>query len=478
MRKVLVILVLGVLVLSSMPSSARAFGIDLEYTMIVENPESHKVQIELVVSNLSSSYLNLTFFRLFDFFPHEVTDFEALGENEEILKVNFSEAEGQRFWKMNTSQNKKIKITYTLNVSYYYDLSRDEGYRGYLGKEYGMSMGAWTFLAPTGSEINRIKINFNLPKGWRAITPWKKSGRGYETNDFEYFITSVWAIGRFDIYQRKVFETKVKIAIYEEWDDELKNQIAEYSFKIFEYCRNLFGEPSVPYYVAVYVPSTHDGKNMSWIEWTQGQGLVINPKSELINLVGEYAHRVFHTWNGWRKFGFSHGNKEFWFIEGMNIYYDWDRIPFDLGLDKSHSILKSYDYPTYLNKYYNTKWDVPVVDAWKFRRTENNYVHLFLNYRKGALISFLLDCEIRERTNGEKNLNDLIGVMYSKYGKFGNVESGYYSIPPGTITKKLTNSMILEELNDLTKSDFSEFFNDYIYGIKKLELDKYFKDSD
>jgi len=62
-----------------------------------------------------------------------------------------------------------------------------------------------------------------------------------------------------------------------------------------------------------------------------------------------------------------------------------------------------------------------------------------------------MDSEIRKRTYGRKNLDDLMDYMFQEFR-----------------AKRYSSANILEALNAVTGQDFSQFFSDYVYGRTKL----------
>ncbi len=79
---------------------------------------------------------------------------------------------------------------------------------------------------------------------------------------------------------------------------------------------------------------------------------------------------------------------------------------------------------------------------------------------KGALIVSLIDYEIKNRTNNEKDQDDFERLLFESY-------SAYYN---NGNAKRRDNYCLLQEMNTFTDSDFSEFFNKYIFGTELLPV--------
>ncbi|HMB99875.1 MAG TPA: hypothetical protein VKN14_02435, partial [Flavobacteriaceae bacterium] len=80
----------------------------------------------------------------------------------------------------------------------------------------------------------------------------------------------------------------------------------------------------------------------------------------------------------------------------------------------------------------------------------NNW-HLI--YGGGATMAFILDVEIRSRTNGKKTLDDFMRKLYFDFGKNNK---------PFDINDQI------QVLNHLTNSDFNPIFKKFIEGTETI----------
>jgi hypothetical protein len=76
-------------------------------------------------------------------------------------------------------------------------------------------------------------------------------------------------------------------------------------------------------------------------------------------------------------------------------------------------------------------------------------------------VASLLDYEIQTRTGRAKGLDDLERVLFESYSAFHG----------GGVAKSCDNDCILRELNALTGSDFTRFFDRFVFGSESLPLD-------
>jgi len=94
-------------------------------------------------------------------------------------------------------------------------------------------------------------------------------------------------------------------------------------------------------------------------------------------------------------------------------------------------------------------------DAWtKFYQQDENAPNAIVSYyTKGALLAFVLDIEIRSRSNDTQSLDDVLKLIWSNYQDTG-----------------LEDDTVQKVVAHLTQSDFTEFFDDYLYGVSELPL--------
>ncbi len=143
------------------------------------------------------------------------------------------------------------------------------------------------------------------------------------------------------------------------------------------------------------------------------------------------SHEYFHSWNvkrikpqrfeDYQLRGEVH-TELLWFFEGITSYYD------ELVLVRSGVIeLEQYldmlakNITRYMRGKGRSRQTVAEssFDAWtKFYKQDENAVNSIVSYYvKGGLIAMLLDFKIRECTDKEKNLDDLMRLIWQKNGK-------------------------------------------------------------
>lgn len=147
----------------------------------------------------------------------------------------------------------------------------------------------------------------------------------------------------------------------------------------------------------------------------------------VLNLI---AHEFFHLWNVKRlrpialeTFDYEQENytPSLWFSEGVTSYYDL-LIPLKAGLynDTTFLGLLSKD----VSRWFNTpgrqvqSLRESSFDAWikLYRRDAHSDNHQISYYLKGAMVTLLLDLEIRARHQNQRSFDDVLRSLWQEFG--------------------------------------------------------------
>ena len=163
-----------------------------------------------------------------------------------------------------------------------------------------------------------------------------------------------------------------------------------------------------------------------------------------------FAHEVYHLWNG-KSFSPIDDNTE-WFKEGFTNYYTIKAL-YNVGFLNEESffdILSDFFYEKYIND--------SGVGKLSMTNGKEKHNHWGLIYSGGLFVGISQDIIIRKASNNEKSIDDLMILLFQKYG--GTNES--YSI-----------SELQEVMTQLSGINQSDFFDTYINGTKQIPVDKY-----
>ena len=357
-------------------------------------------------------------------------------------------------WTINfrTAGIKTATIKYAVPLSVLSSVRYNPEYASYMCDDHGVFDGRVLFAAPIDFGITgKTKIELEIPSGWGVLTPWKQNGNlSFEADSIDEVIDSVFCIGEFQYVKRNLGKhliyavhsgSKAKSPNLEQQADALTKILGDYIAR--------FGDFPAKRYLAISTDLTRDKKYITGSS-THSVGFV-GPVNAGYSFV---AHEAFHVWNG----GVISQKTEYegWFKEGFTQYYGY-LTPYRLGLYSKDVLAKQLqrDYAAYLKRY-GTPEDMALTRVKEELARREGYKQpesdrLWAMYFKGALVAALLDNEMRKRTFGVKNLDDLMRYVFHRFHG-----------------EKYSSEDILRALNAVTGKDFSQFFADFVYGKTKL----------
>ena len=190
--------------------------------------------------------------------------------------------------------------------------------------------------------------------------------------------------------------------------------------------------------------------------------------------LGLVSHEYFHTWNvkrikpaAFAPYDLSRENhtRLLWVFEGFTSYYD------DLMLLRSGTITQT-DYLRLVSKTIGAVHRGPgrrkqsvaesSFDAWSryYKQDENSPNALVSYYTKGSLVALGLDITIREQSGGAKSLDDVMRLLWNRYGR------DFYQAPPQGVPEDAMPALIAEA----TGVDTSTFIERHVVGREDVDL--------
>jgi len=202
-------------------------------------------------------------------------------------------------------------------------------------------------------------------------------------------------------------------------------------------------------------------------------------KEEEINddyrgFLGLCSHEYFHTWNikrikpdAFLPYNLSKETytEQLWAFEGITSYYD-DLSLYRCGLISKESYLELLGqvFTRVLRGNGRNKQTVTEssFDAWTrfYKQDESAPNNIVSYYTKGSLIALALDLTIREKTQGDASLDNVMKLLWQRYG---SVDKG---VPEQGI------QAIVDEVCD---ADMSDFFERALYSTEDLSWSEMLK---
>jgi hypothetical protein len=248
------------------------------------------------------------------------------------------------------------------------------------------------------------------------------------------------------LYRRNIHQRDVAVYVEQEGvlTQEQERERADYCFEAWTRAWDVFGGYAYPTYECVIANRLADaGRGSSgFASWSRfgAARLVPSGWKELM------THEIFHAWNnGHLPF------EELWIVEGMTQYYGY------LLLDPNRVLQwLRYDGPFAVPDWIKKGIDGPLVNIQRSSSNES------LAYYKGALVWYMLDVEISERTAGAKSLNNVLRRLYLELGAQGVLPFERKSAQP---RQRVYDAIIAEAGSP---EFFNAFFKDYVEGARNL----------
>jgi hypothetical protein len=436
----------------------RIGNADLEYTLTIDDPSSGQATVAVTVTKLTGDVLEIEEHGYHGLYVNVLT-LSARDPAGNLLSVEHLPDSGSSYfdqradvWRIDCGGLSELLIEYTVQPGL---INSGNNHVGYIAADYAVLAGEYVFLVPRDIAPESVAVTFDLPSGWKEYIPWTREGNSYDpalsgAPVIESLSVSDFALGQFDVCTRAIGNTEVAVAVYAKLQTDVKEELWQRSFEVFEYVTSVFGCSVGDYYLAIHPPLGPDGLDIVAGEWSNSGG------SSWQVHKGDWAafeHMLFHRWNGWA-WGMSGYYP--WFGEGPNELYEMKattelRLPWPYG--NMQERLQGY-YEEYLRDYVDTGRDQPLASM---------NLDTMQIYHKGAMAAFLIAKEIYLRTDGVRNFDDLLQILVQKYG--------HYSAP-------CSEDCLKAELAALTGTDFTDFFDDYVYATVPLPMDWAFEDDD
>lgn len=442
----------------------------IHYTVSVAHPEQHLFHVTMEIPDVTDEVVVRmpawnALYQIRDFAMHvQRVEATAGGKPVPIEKLD------KQTW----------RITANGTVTVRYDTFWDDG--GPFGTELN---GQSAFINPamilmyvSDRRTEEVCVTMGeLPRGWSAASsaPFRMTTHhGMTTDDgpitiwwfgagsYDEFTDSPIQLGKLEYFDLPDTTPPVHVVVLgDEWR---KKVLQEQLRRVVAYEVKLMG--GAPYKEYTFLlrfgkAATGEGGGMEHMDST---AISVRSDEDFANIG---AHEFFHLWNVKRihpasmdpiDFTKEQYSRAFWFAEGVTNTYAsytmvrtglWNKNQFYDDFSQQVSELESRP----ANKWQSAEQSS--LDAWfekypLYNRPTNSISY----YTKGQVLGFLLDILIRDRTDDEHSLDDVMRSMNEEFGKTGK---GYHD----SLDVRLTAEKV-------AGGSFEEFFSRYVAGADPL----------
>jgi predicted metalloprotease with PDZ domain len=321
------------------------------------------------------------------------------------------------------------------------------------------------------------KVNLaimDFPREWRAAgallegckfvfdqPTCPESASGYEA-----VVDAPIEAGKFEEFDLPDVSPRITVVIH--GDNWKKKQVEEELTRICQYQIKLMGGAPFEHYTFIF----HVGKAAAG----GGGGMEHENSTAISAPSGEYlarvsAHEFFHLWNVKRirpaslepmDYAKEQYTRALWFAEGVTSTYGsytlartgiWSKQQFYADLSGGITELEARA----ANRWQSAEQSS--LNAWLEKYPLYNEPEYSVSYyTKGQILGFLLDVLIRDRTSGEKSLDDVLRALNTEFA----LKSKYYR---DSLDIRLTAEKI-------ANGSFEEFFRQYVSGAEPFPYEQ------
>ncbi|HIM53951.1 MAG TPA: M61 family peptidase [Gammaproteobacteria bacterium] len=355
----------------------------------------------------------------------------------------------------------------------------------YLSNERAFFNGSSVFLKPVGFEDNPCELAINYPTNnmlgdWSCATTLKLKSKQkgfeiYQADNYQDLIDHPVEMADFTRFEFQANNIPHAMTLTGQHATDIARLRADLTC-ICQHHINFFGG-DIPFDQYLFLTLVRT-KAYGGLEHKKSSSLICSRKElpvedkpeinpDYTRFLALCSHEYFHSW--WIKtikpasfhtlnLGRENYTEQLWIFEGFTSYYD------ELSLLRTR-LLSADQYLTLFAQTvtrvqksqgrYKQSLAESSFDAWtKFYQQDENAPNAIVSYyTKGALLAFVLDIEIRSRSNDTQSLDDVLKLIWSNYQDTG-----------------LEDDTVQKVVAHLTQSDFTKFFDDYLYGVSELPL--------
>lgn len=339
--------------------------------------------------------------------------------------------------------------------------------------------GCSLFMALDGRKDLPVEVTVEAPPDWRVATGLdvleSRGGRiRLRAADYDTLLDCPVEVGTHRTYTFDALGKPHEVALYGHGNEDPERLVADLR-RIVEAAGAIFGGlPYERYVFIVHLLDEHGGgglehKNSTTCDVPRFE---FKPEAAYLRMLSLFSHEFFHLWNVKRihpeALGpFDYGNENYttllWAMEGVTDYYA-DLILARAGLwsERKYAQMLAqeiHDYELRPGRLVQSA-AMSSYDSWiKFYRPdESSPNHTISYYAKGCLLGLCLDLELRAESGGRKSLDDVLRLLYERYGRHdrGFAEEAYKAA-----------------VEEVAGHDMDDFWRRHVDGAEPLDLGRY-----
>ena len=301
----------------------------------------------------------------------------------------------------------------------------------HLDGSHGYFNGATLFFYSEAMRQRQHRVFVHAPPGWESFSALRRQGNEFIAGDYDELIDSPFEIGPHTALHFVAAGVPHQVVL---WGDPLVDgeKLCGDLQRVCETEAQLFGSlPMTNYLFLVYASD----KGRGGLEHKASTALIF-PRQAFGNSKGWEdfltlaAHEYFHLWNIKRikpkaLVPFDYGQESYtrllWFFEGATSYYDNLMVRRAGLMTASRYLTRAGETLTALQttpgRKVQTLAEASLLSWIKHYRPDENSPNSAISYYlKGEVVALLLDLTLRRATGDAKSLDDLMRLLWQRYG--------------------------------------------------------------
>jgi len=301
----------------------------------------------------------------------------------------------------------------------------------HLDGTHGYFNGATLFLYTEATRGLEHHVTVVAPEGWRAFTALERQGEAFVARDYDELVDSPFEVGPHTPLTFTAAGVPHEVVVWGDVVPDAEKLCADLQRVCEAQARMFSGLPLSRYLFLLYLTD----KTRGGLEH-KASTVLLFPRTGLQNARGWEdfltlaAHEYFHLWNIKRVkpralVPFDYGQENYtsllWAFEGGTSYYDNVLLLRSGLLSPSRYLSRMGETLSTLHatpgRRVQTLAEASLVSWVKHYRPDENSANSAISYYlKGEVVCLLLDLEIRRATDNARSLDDVMRLLWQRYG--------------------------------------------------------------
>ncbi|MEP6847350.1 MAG: PDZ domain-containing protein [Acidobacteriota bacterium] len=461
-----------IVLLLSVSAFAQKGSLKIDYTVTLSDTATQEFHVSTDIENINQPRLDLSlptwapgWYTVENYFKN-VSKFRITDASGKVLLHTMSR---KQTWNVDTTGLKEIKVDYDYRATV---LGLNQAK---IAKDFAFFTGIELFLQAEGHRNESSTVHFAIPAGWKLVTALRETSDPmvFTAENYDALVDAPTEMGNFDVTKFEV-EGKEHYLVTNpagSFSQEKADKFVQMLAKVAQADSAMFGGLPYEKYCYFYFFSPAESNASGALEHLNAFVSFAPPGNfatpEMI--IGTASHEYFHLWNVKRirpaemwPYDYSRENETplLWVSEGFTNYYG-NVARYRAGLTTPEIFLQSAaDAASGVENTEARNYISPAessVSTWAGYDTPVAFGISY--YTQGQNLGALLDLSIRNDTDGKFSLDDVMRTLFNDRYKKG---------------QGFTTGDMIAIVNRLTKKDYHDFYNKYVFGTEVPEYDRIF----